>query len=477
MKHLIVIALVAAGCVAADGPSSPNGVDEQAVTGTYGVDYSYARPSPSATRAQGYTFIARYLSHDGSKALTAGEAQAAFGAGLDVAVTWEDTAQASLGGYPQGVADATTAAAEAAAAGMPAGRPIYFAIDFDASAAQQGAIDAYFDGVASVIGRSATGAYGGYDPIQRLFDAGKITWGWQTYAWSGGAWDPRAQLRQVENGIAGGSEDLDEAVAGDFGQWGPNAPGPTMPAPTGYAGITPTADGGGYWIVKVDGGVFSYGDARFFGSAAGVQLAAAPIAIAASPDAGGYLVTAGDGGVFAFGDAEFHGSMGGNHLNAPVVGIARDATGHGYYLAAADGGVFTFGDAAFHGSMGGTHLNAPIVGIAAAPGGGYWLVAADGGVFAFGGAQFYGSMGATHLNAPIVGIAATPSGHGYWLAAADGGVFTFGDAAFLGSMGGTHLNAPVSGIAARPEGDGYWLVARDGGVFTFGAAPFLGRPQ
>ena len=46
-----------------------------------------------------------------------------------------------------------------------------------------------------------TGAYGGYYVIKRAFDAGKITWGWQTYAWSGGQWDARAQFRQTSNGI------------------------------------------------------------------------------------------------------------------------------------------------------------------------------------------------------------------------------------------------------------------------------------
>ena len=35
-------------------------------------------------------------------------------------------------------------------------------------------------------------------------------------------------------------------------------------------GIAATVDGGGYWLVGEDGGVFSFGDARFYGSAAGL---------------------------------------------------------------------------------------------------------------------------------------------------------------------------------------------------------------
>ena len=67
---------------------------------------------------------------------------------------------------------------------MPAGRPIYFAVDFDAQPGDQGAVDDYFNGVASVIGHARTGAYGGYGLIARSFYDNVIAWGWQTYAWS-----------------------------------------------------------------------------------------------------------------------------------------------------------------------------------------------------------------------------------------------------------------------------------------------------
>lgn len=75
----------------------------------------------------------------------------------------------------------------------------------------------------------------------------------------------------------------------------------------------------------------------------------------------GYYLVATDGGVFAFGDAKFYGSMGGKHLNSPIVGITVTANDGGYWLIAADGGIFAYGDAKFYGSMGGKPLNAPIV--------------------------------------------------------------------------------------------------------------------
>ncbi|HET9894011.1 MAG TPA: LppP/LprE family lipoprotein [Streptosporangiaceae bacterium] len=244
-----------------------------------------------------------------------------------------------------------------------------------------------------------------------------------------------------------------------------NAPG---------VGMAVTPDGKGYWLVASDGGVFSFGDAKFHGSEGGQRLNAPVVGMAARPDGKGYWLVAADGGVFAF-DAPFAGSMGGKPLNAPMVGMAATPDGQGYWLVGADGGVFSFGDAKFHGSEAGHHLNAPVVGMAARPDGkGYWLVAADGGVFSFN-APFYGSMGGQHLNAPVVGMAVTPDGKGYWLVAADGGVFSFGDAAFYGSMASYHLNGPMAAMATLPGGGGYWTFASDGGLFSFGATGFYGN--
>ena len=107
----------------------------------------------------------------------------------------------------------------------------------------------------------------------------------------------------------------------------------------------------------------------------------------------GLLVGGPDGGIFSFGDAGFYGSMGGHPLNQPIVGMASTPNGGGYWLVAHDGGIFSFGDAGFYGSMGGHPLNQPIVGMAAAPnGGGYWEVASDGGIFSFGDAPYEGSI-------------------------------------------------------------------------------------
>jgi hypothetical protein len=201
------------------------------------------------------------------------------------------------------------------------------------------------------------------------------------------------------------------------------------------------------------------------------------VGMASTANGGGYWNVASDGGLFAFGNAGFYGSMGGHPLNRTIVGMASTRDGRGYWEVASDGGLFAFGEAGFYGSTGSLVLNRPVVGMAATPDGrGYWLVASDGGLFAFGDAAFYGSMGGSPLNRPVVGMASN-GGQGYWLVASDGGVFSFGNAPFYGSTGSLALMQPVVGMAPGRRGSGYWMVAADGGMFAFNVGFYGSVPQ
>jgi hypothetical protein len=186
-----------------------------------GIDYAFGRPSIAALRKAGVKFVCRYLSHSPSKNLTASEARQLSTAGIWIVVVWETTAQRALGGRTAGVADATDAMAQSRACGMPSGRPIYFAVDWDAATSQQGKINAYLDGAASVLGKDRVGIYGGYGPVRRAMEGGHAAWGWQTYAWSGGRWYGRAQLQQYSNDhtLGGIDCDYDRATKADYGQW------------------------------------------------------------------------------------------------------------------------------------------------------------------------------------------------------------------------------------------------------------------
>jgi VCBS repeat-containing protein len=227
----------------------------------------------------------------------------------------------------------------------------------------------------------------------------------------------------------------------------------------------------GYWLVAADGGVFTFGDAKFLGPHRNQTNDI--IGMARTPDGTGLWTVDDDGDVFHYGSAINYGSR--LVDTNDIRGFAARPQGDGYWMVTKNGAVFSFGRAGFHGPFVPLNLSKLVVGMAATPSGnGYWVVARDGGIFSYGDADFYGSTGAIVLNQPIVGMATTPSGKGYWLVASDGGIFSFGDARFHGSTGAMTLNQPIVGLAPTGTGNGYWLIARDGGIFSFGDANFYG---
>jgi glycoside hydrolase-like protein len=236
---IIVGGFLLAGCVGA--PNQPLEVQAESAL-RKGVDYDWTRPMVADLTSDADTFAARYVGRNMTgKNIDKGEADGLIAAAIDIVLVSEYGAMDALQGQQRGHDDAVIAEGQAKAVGMPATRPIYFAVDFDAQPTDDSAIHAYLDGAASVLGKSRVGLYSGYGPIKRAFDAGKIAYGWQTYAWSGGQWDARAQLRQTLNGISvGGSSgccDRDEATADDFGQWGKTSPPPPDMAQIGGADL------------------------------------------------------------------------------------------------------------------------------------------------------------------------------------------------------------------------------------------------
>jgi hypothetical protein len=202
-----------------------------------GVDCASTITNPAALKAAGKHFACRYLSTPGNpKNLKATEATSLHAAGVMVVSVFETTANRALDGRVAGVSDATTAASQARELGAPTDVPIYFAVDFDMSASEWPAVRGYFDGAASVLGRSRVGGYGGKNLTaalrKRRIGLGlrrTCAYVWQTYAWSGTPteWVGGCQLQQYENGVtvAGVACDLDRALVADYGQWArPPAP-------------------------------------------------------------------------------------------------------------------------------------------------------------------------------------------------------------------------------------------------------------
>lgn len=196
----------------------------------FGIDYSSGRPSHAAMKGAGVGFVVRYIgsvNHGADrdpKFLSPAEAWSLHADGFDLCVVFETTAGRADGGRTAGLADARLAVAELAFCGLPVDLPVYFAVDYDATVGPR--ISAYFGAINEVLGLERTGGYGGYRVIEALFDKGLIAYGWQTYAWSDGRWDPRNHIEQYSNGQRVGGEDVDydRSNKADFGQWPAGGP-------------------------------------------------------------------------------------------------------------------------------------------------------------------------------------------------------------------------------------------------------------
>ena len=239
----------------------------------------------------------------------------------------------------------------------------------------------------------------------------------------------------------------------------------------------------GYWLVGSDGGIFTFGNALFYGSTGDLDLQRPVVGIVPAADRNGYWLDASDGGVFAFGSAGFYGSIPGlglhpagsglpHSLNAPIVGMVPSAHGGGYFMVAADGGVFAFGDARFAGSCPGIGgcSGAAVAVMPDASGNGYWVVTQTGHVYAFGDALYYGAPGPQSV--PVTSAVRTPDGRGYWILFANGAIANYGDAGAFGSpvgrFGGFN---PTTAMFATWDGGGYWVASANGSVDNYGDAP------
>ncbi|MHB8293754.1 MAG: hypothetical protein ACYDH5_03855 [Acidimicrobiales bacterium] len=250
-----------------------------------------------------------------------------------------------------------------------------------------------------------------------------------------------------------------------------------------FVGIAATPSGGGYWLAQAGGGVFTFGNAAFYGSLQSEHVtSSAPITgIAPTPDGRGYWLVAANGAVFSFGDARYYGSLPAKRLSplGEIVGITPTSNGQGYWFVGADGGVFSFGNAPYYGNA---QDGVPKVGLLSTPGAkGYIIptavgIAADRSGDAAPTSPSYVGRGPIPLRTLLSGAAMNPNGTAYREVGTDGGVFDFGGAAFYGSLPAMGIKpaAPIVGIARTANGNGYWLLGADGGVFSFGNARFYG---
>src|SRR5258707_5519227 len=158
------------------------------------IDYSDWRPKAQADLG-GVNGVVRYLSHDTARATGHAEMAQLHEWDIATALVYEDQAQRAID--PANAAgDARMCGQAMRALGVPAGRPVYVALDWDIAdyapggsnpLAKLGPVGDYLAAFRKVLtGDYAyqTGVYGGYWAVSRAITAGLTSWGWQTVAWS-----------------------------------------------------------------------------------------------------------------------------------------------------------------------------------------------------------------------------------------------------------------------------------------------------
>jgi N-acetylneuraminic acid mutarotase len=229
--------------------------------------------------------------------------------------------------------------------------------------------------------------------------------------------------------------------------------------------------GNGYWYVTNDATVFAKGQVPPI-TAAVAQHARSIVKIATTHDDRGYYLVSSFGGVFNYGDARWFGSIAARHLPYRTVAFATDPLDDGYYIVTSAGNVFNFGHARWYGSTFRRGLP-PIAAFALTPDGrGYWLVTTHGNIYAFGDATFFGSPAREWIS-PVQAFAPTPDGRGYWVVTASGNVLCYGDAPYLGSLSNRKVPSVID-FAPTLDGHGYWLATVRGNIFNFGDARWFG---
>ena len=191
---------------------------------TEGVDYSFQRPSPTNLKLGGKAFAMSYTGPGSGKFFTKAEIGALHAVGIAVVMLAERFPDSALSGHAEGVSQAQEADAMSFTWGLPADRPIYFAVDFDMQVSQRPAVLSFLEGVAAVIGHNRVGIYGGIRTTEWAAQNRYASWFFQTYAWSGTDLGPAANVYQYRNNqiLGGANVDLDRSITVDFGQW-PNA--------------------------------------------------------------------------------------------------------------------------------------------------------------------------------------------------------------------------------------------------------------
>lgn len=194
------------------------------------VDFSWARFTIPQLEAAGVGAVCRYLTGAG-KMITTSELDGYLGAGIEVVLVFENTANDADGGASAGQANAIAANAAVTALGLPPSEAVvYFAADKEYPNSQDAL--PYWEGIERERPIEVTGCYGQGALCLALDAASLASYFWQSDSQSFPGNDvtqPITHLQQMATGAPLAGTDLDLICKmPDFGQW----PRPVNPTPS-----------------------------------------------------------------------------------------------------------------------------------------------------------------------------------------------------------------------------------------------------
>lgn len=207
------------------------------------IDYSAGVPNAQEVKARGHIGAVRYVSQRRpgaewmqGKPVRIEEAKAFANTGLEIASVYQ-FGKGATADWLQGAAGAAIHAPQAlalhSAAGGPAGRPIYVAIDDNPSREQYNSqIRPYLQAFKTALEGAGLklGVYGNYNVIEWATQDGLGEYFWQHDWGSNGQIHPRTTIHQkagLTDSISGIEVDMNNVYSHDWGQWKPGyAPAP-----------------------------------------------------------------------------------------------------------------------------------------------------------------------------------------------------------------------------------------------------------
>jgi hypothetical protein len=223
------------------------------------------------------------------------------------------------------------------------------------------------------------------------------------------------------------------------------------PASAASAPLVRPADVDSYEILTSFGGIYTFGQAKYFGNLIDHGYSGPATGLSAMPDGGGYAILTSYGALYTFGDARYYGNLLDHHYPGRAIALSYTPTGNGYVILTDAGTLYTFGDAQYYGNLVDHRYPGRAVSVSYTPTGrGYAILTDFGAIYTFGDAQYFGNLLDHGYPGPAVSLAYSGTGRGYNILTSFGGIYSFGDAQYHGNLVDHGYPGPAVSLARTP---------------------------